>query len=421
VDAYVTNPPPATAATPTTPATPGEAEAEPGPLKLPIQQFTADLKIDRLYAKSAVISNWVATAKLADNILVVAPFQLTANGAPLAGTAKLDLGKPGFAYEVGLQADRVPLAPLVDAFAPDRHGQLRGDLDAKLQMAGAGVTSPNLQKNLTGSFEGGSTNLTLALSDVRSSLLKSVINVIIGIPELVRNPSGMLDNLVGQLAGANREQSGGWVDQFAKSPIQVITARGKAANGRVELEQARVQSAAFTADARGTVTLAPVLTNSPIEIPVQVALRRPLAEAVGLASASTPTNETYVKLPDFLTMQGTLGEPKKKLNTVALVAVSAKAGASLLGNTGNPDLDKAAGVLDAVGSLFGVGGGTATNKASANAPAGQTRPPALLDTVGALLGGGAGTSTNRAGTNAPAGQTNRSLIPANPLDLFKRK
>jgi len=416
VDAYLTNRPtaaPVSAGTGGSSA--GEVEEELGPYLLPIGEFTTDLKIDRVYAKTAVFSNWVATAKLASNVVVLSPFGFVANGAPVTGSGKIDLARAGLGYEASMEAGAVPLAPLVEAFAPDREGQIQGELDARIQLTGSGTTGPNWTKNLAGAMEMGTTNLNLALGDVRSKVLKSLINVIVGIPELVRNPGSALGNLVGQLTGGNRGETGGWVDEFAKSPIQVIAARAKAGQGRVEFEQARVQSAAFVADALGTVTLAPAWTNSTIEIPVQVALRRPLAEGVGLVSPGAATNETYVKLPDFLTMQGTLGEPKSKLNTVALVAVAAKAGAGLIGNTGNAGLDKAAGVLDAVGGLFGSGGGTSTNRTATNAPA------ALMNAVGNLLGTGGASSTNQPGTNAPAGQTNRSVLPINPLDLFKRK
>lgn len=361
-------------------------------MNLPIQQFRADLQIDRLFVKEIVITNWIATATLSQNTLVLDPFKLTMNGGAIAGKAKVDLRQPGFTYEGSLDADKIPIAPLSDTFAPARRGQLGGDLHAKFQMTGAGMTAPNLQRKLTAQFDAGTTNINLALGNVKSSLLKSIVNAVVGIPDLVRNPSAMLGNVLGQLAGNSRDAAGGWVDELAKSPIQTIALRGKAANGQVELEQATVQSPAFLSEARGTIALMPVLTNSTLQIPVLVSLRRALAEKIGVLPAGTPADSTYTKLPEFLSLEGTLGDPKTKINKVALLALTAKAGGGLIGNTGNPSLDKASGVLNAVGSLLGGSGGAAPTTARTNAPATNTNQPA-----------------------------NKPLLPANPLDLFKKK
>jgi hypothetical protein len=52
------------------------------------------------------------------------------------------------------------------------------------QAKGAGITDASLQKNLTGSFGVTTTNLNLAISSIQSSMLKTVINAIIAIPEI---------------------------------------------------------------------------------------------------------------------------------------------------------------------------------------------------------------------------------------------
>jgi hypothetical protein len=149
-----------------------------------------------------------------------------------------------------------------------------------------------------------------------------------------------------------------------------------------------VQSTAFQVEARGGVTLASVLTNSAIQIPVKVSLRQSLADKVGLVPAGTPTNATYVRLPDFVTMKGTVGQPKADINYLALTAVAAKASAGIGGRIGGAGVKDATGVLGAVGNLFGGGGTTATNAPRAAA---TNQPPA----------------------NQPQ--------PINPFDLFKKK
>ena len=93
-------------------------------------------------------------------------------------------------------------------------------------------------------------------------MLKTLINVVAGIPELIRNPTGTVSSLLGGLTG-KAGTSGGLADDLQRSPINAIIVQGTAGSGRIELKKAVVQSPAFEADASGgTVTLAPVLTNS---------------------------------------------------------------------------------------------------------------------------------------------------------------
>ena len=106
--------------------------------------------------------------------------------------------------------------------------------------------------------------------------------------------------------------------------IQVLNAQGRAGGGRIDLQQATVQSTAFKADARGDITLAEVLTNSTINIPVAVFVSQPIGKQLNLASANTGANAIYVPLPQFLTMTGTIGNPKADINKAALAGLALK-------------------------------------------------------------------------------------------------
>jgi hypothetical protein len=150
----------------------------------------------------------------------------------------------------------------------------------------------------------------------------------------------------------------------------------------VNLQQATVTSPAFQADATGTITLAAVLTNSTLNIPVKVALSRPVADRMNLVPSDTPTNAAYALLPDFLTVSGTMGVPKEQVNKIALLSVAAKGlGGSI------PKLGGNAGNL-----IQGLLGGS-TNAGGTNAPS-QTG-----NLLRGLLGGGKPTSTNTPATN----------------------
>jgi len=180
----------------------------------------------------------------------------------------------------------------------------------------------------------------------------------------------------------------------------------------VNLKQASIQSAAFRADTAGTVTLVPVLTNSAIQFPVSVFLSQPIARRVNLVSADTPTNAPYVKLPDFLTETGTVGDPKAQVNKLALLSLAAKGlgGLPIGGTAGN--------IIQGLGNLGGAGAGTnqSTNKVGS-----------LLEGVGALLGGNNAGNTNAnasPGTNTPpTTKPANNQQPINNLlnDLLKPK
>ena len=97
-----------------------------------------------------------------------------------------------------------------------------------------------------------------------------------------------------------------------------------------------MQSTAFKADARGGIVLTQVLTNSTINIPVAVSVSQPIGTQLNLASANTAAGATYVALPQFLTMTGTIGNPKADINKAALAGLALKSvGQSLLGQPQN--------------------------------------------------------------------------------------
>lgn len=371
--------PTATKPAPAPETAPANPDQEPPAMTLPFQNFTFDLNISRFYLREVAITNLLSTARIDGGHVVLKPCSLTLNGAPVSATVDLDLGMPGYKYDVAFDVKFVPLAPLVNSFMPDRKGQMAGATTASAQLKGAGITGASLQKNLTGQFDFAATNLNLAVANVRSPLLKTVINVIVSIPDLIKNPTAALGNLLSGLTGSGAAKSS-WTDALTASPIDVILARGTAGGGRVQLQQTEVRGAAFQAQAAGDLTLAPILTNSTIQIPVQVALGRSLAAQAGLVSASTPTNAAYVSLPDFLKMKGTLGNPKAEIDKLALVALAAKAGGGIAGQIGGTSGDKVGSALNALGGLLGGGksapaAGTQTNSTVTNAaPA-----PNLLD------------------------------------------
>jgi len=325
-----------------------DAGQEPPAKNFSLKNFTVAADIGRICLHEIEITGWQTTVNVDGGHVTVKPFKFALNGAPVNATVDLNLGVPGYRYDVACGADRVPVAPLVNTFMPDRKGQMGGTLTANAQVKGAGITGTGLQKNLTGQFAGGVTNLNLSVMNVHSPILKTLINVIATIPQLLSSPESAIASLLGQATG----QSGGLMDELRQSPIQVINAQIRAGGGRIDLPSASVQSTAFKADGQGGIALAQVLTNSTINIPVAVFVSRSIGKQLNLVSGNTAANATYVPLPQFLTMTGTIGNPKADIKKSALggmvvqslgggIINTSNNGASQVGNLLNQLLKKA--------------------------------------------------------------------------------
>lgn len=407
----------APAATPT-PAAPTGPEKEPDAIQMPVRNFATDLTVGRFFLREIEMTNVAATMLLDGGKVVIKPAQLALNGAPVSGSVDLDMGVVGFKYDVTFNASQVPLAPLVNSFMPERRGQVSGTLTGNGSLRGAGTTGKSLQQNLAGKFECGTTNLNLQIANLRSPLMKTLINVIAIVPTIAKNPNAALSSLAGALFGGSSSQAGGWTDELSRSPIDVIEGRGNIAAGVVNLERALVQSPAFQANAHGTITLAEIPTNSTLQIPLTISVERSLAQKINFIPAGTPTNATYVKLPDYVTVKGTVGAPKTDINKMALVGTALE---QLGGKI--PGVDQKTGsLLQGLGSML-----TGQKSADTNAPAAAgTNQPAstsgsLLQSVGGLLGGAAATSTNVATTNSPATNANPAGDLLNQLFRPRKK
>jgi hypothetical protein len=132
---------------PATPA-PSGPPAEPAPVTLPFQNFTADLNIGRFYLREVAMTNWQTGVKRDGSHVTVNPCRFTLNGAPVQATATLNLGVPGYEYDITFGADKVPVEPLANSFSPEYRGQAKGELLASAQIKGAGTSDANLRKTV---------------------------------------------------------------------------------------------------------------------------------------------------------------------------------------------------------------------------------------------------------------------------------
>jgi hypothetical protein len=377
-----TKPNPSAAPETAPPAAP-RSDQEPPPIKLPFHNFTIEIGAGRLYLHQIEITNLQATVNLDGGHVLLKPLELTLNGAPVSATADLDLGMTGYKYDATFSAQRIPLTPVVNSLEPDRAGQIGGTTTIDVQVSGAGITDASLQKNLNGRFNVLATNLNFSIANVRSKVVNAVINVLVGIPDLIHNPTSLVGNLLGQPGGTSKGAKAGWADELTAAPLDVIAARVSAGKGVVSLQDAVVRSAAFQAEAKGVIALASVLTNSTLQIPVKISLSRSLADRAGLLPAGTPTNTAYASLPDFLKLQGTLGNPKTDVNKLVLVELAARTGVGVASQIGNGTGGQAGKVLGTVGALLNGTPPAPTTNSSAVPP--PKPPPARQSPANNLL------------------------------------
>ena len=287
----------------TLPATENKPETEPEPVDLPVTQFTQETSIAKFFLREIAISNLVSKTTIEKGRVNVNPFSLTLNGAPVNLTALLNLAVRGYEYDVKAKLDRVPVEPLANTFSPDKRGQFKGDLLGLVQIKGAGVTGPGLQKNL-----GGQLSLSLTNAAVQVTQYKR------------------LQQLLGPIGTALR------VPELAESPLKWIDVRAVITNGTVTIPVASLESSVLRAGLNGTITLASVLTNSTLNrLPVEIALSRNAAERARIAPANTPTNQAFYALPAFVTVGGTVGDPKSRLDSIAVTRILAGTVGNYLG------------------------------------------------------------------------------------------
>lgn len=308
LDAFQTNRP-AAAAT----AGKAGAEAKRRAWNLPIDQLAVDLAIDRLYAREVFLTNWVSSFRITRTNAVLDPLQFNMNGGPVSSTLRVDLSGPELGYDVRLRARQVPLEPIFRSASPGPIAGVRGNLDAEIQLQDSGRVGSGLHRGLSSTFNLGSTNLSLLPSAVGNPVLATVLGAITRIPDLAADPKSGLGGLLSSQPGTSTASNRGWIDEFKKTPIEVLRGRGKIAGDRVELEEAVMRSAAFKAESQGTIVLAPAITNSTLQLPVQIALSRSLLERAGLAWPGGSTTESYGGVPDVFTVKGTWGKPELEI------------------------------------------------------------------------------------------------------------
>ncbi len=332
------------------PAPAADPNKEPEAVTLPFKDFKAELDLKKLYLREIAAENWQTTLLLDGGQVKIEPAKLTLNGAPVSARVDVDLSVPGYRYDISAKADKVPLAPLANSFAQEYKGRAAGDMFADIAIKGAGTTDKSLQKNLTGNISLNFTNANIQLIE------KGAFYPVIAAVALVLR-----------------------VPEVLQSPLNAVAANVVIGQGTIDLQKAAALSPAFIANVNGKIPMADVLTNSPLNHPVEFQLAQGLAKHFSIANRDS-TN-AFIQMPSFLTLKGTLGEPKADIKELVITGLLLKSAGALpidLGEKGNN-------ILKGVGNIL----------------TGQPNKPA--------------------DTNAPSQTTTNKPATINPFDLFKKK
>ena len=347
-----------TAPAPQPTAPPGEPE----PISLPFKQFGFDAKVGRFYLRELTVTNFVTSAKIDNDKVLLKPFQLTLNGAPVSANADLNLGVKGYTYDLSLNADKIPLDPIINSFMPDSRGQYHGLVLADAQIKGAGITDASLQKNLSGQLRLSFTNASIQLfannKPPKNIFTRLIWYTLEGIGVFLR------------------------VSEITSSPLNAIYAQAQIGDGKINLSRVSLQSQAFEVHTQGVVPMQVPLTNSPLNLPIEFSLSRSLAQKAGMLPADTPPDAAYAPLPTFVAVKGTIGEPKRDFKELAIGGVLLKSGVGIAEKLGVNVGKETGGLLKGVGNLLSGQGTASTNVTDTN-KAGTNTPPkrSLLDLV----------------------------------------
>jgi uncharacterized protein involved in outer membrane biogenesis len=402
-------------ATATTPAPGSDPNVEPEPIQLPVRDLTVDVDLARVYLREIDVAGFKGKVTAKNDLVSLENLVLTLNGAPVTARARANLAVPGYEYDVGFLADRVPMSPVVNSFVPVMNGMANGTFQAAAQIKGAGITGSSLSRNLGGSFGFGGTNVQITIPERSIPLPRLLVKLLPIFPDEI-NPRFILA-LIGRTA-------------VLSEPVRVLELNANIANGTVAVSNSRVGNSAFLSEVAGSIRLNDILTNSPVDLPVTLAFasgnQLPPQRKIGRV-AGTMGNTKFEK--DLIGLAGVLGSLE-----VPGIGNLGTLGADAISNLGSKLGSGAGQVGNAVGNVVGNLLGTAGTTPSTNAPANpiggilrgltgtSTNTPstnAPANPIGGILRGLTGTSTNTPSTNAPA--TNRIGNPLNLLPFGRDK
>ena len=319
---------------------PAPQTAEPAPLDVPLGELDAQVDIGKLFMRDLSVQAFKGRLLWQTNTLHLEPVSMQVNNAPVEAKLHMDFTKPDWGYGVNFDVQKLPVQAITDTLDPANKGKISGLLTAKGDWSGSGLMEPALQRNMNGSttIQYSDANIELVSPTIR--LLMTPITALLRLPELM------------------------------KAPITGVEANVAVQNQVLSLKDTKVLSDAFQVHTGGEIPLDNVLTNSVLNLPVEFHLERSIARKSNLIPSSAPKDTPYVKLPDFVSLQGTLGKPVTKTDKLVLSGLLMKSAAGLPLNVG----EGAVNALKGVGNfLVGDSGKKADEETGSDASGGDAK------------------------------------------------
>jgi len=355
---------------------PVDTNEEPPPFSLPFEKSKVEARIGKLYLREIEVGNAQIVALLDRQSLTVSPLKMAVNGGAVNGDVTVHTGVPGTRYDLNLIVDHVPIRPALMSFSPTIGQTARGEIVSAVRVVGAGRTGRNLKQTLNGQVGFYITNAMIKLTpDAPPG----------GQPEEVTFKAKAVQVLSASLKGIAALLR---IPDLTQSAITDVATEIEMGGGLIKLRRANVKSSKFIVNAAGAIPIADVLTNSPVDIPVEVWLERTVASRLTLGSG----NEPFAKLPQFLTIKGTMGAPAPVYDKAALAQLTIGAVGGIAKGLGLDIGDKAQNMIKGAANDGGN----------------------LIKGLGGLLGG-------QKKQTAPPANTTTNAPPKskNPFELFK--
>ncbi|OPZ24067.1 MAG: putative assembly protein [Lentisphaerae bacterium ADurb.BinA184] len=332
-------------------------------------KLVGTLDAKALSFRNVLVSKAAGTVTLDKGVVTVKPLDLVVNESPVSLTATVDLGTPGYAYEVQGTVANLDLAPYLRSFAPPMvNSQVSGHIaSVRTEFKGSGLTLARLSETLAGTAQ-------------------------------VKGDSLVVRNVPAFDAFADEWE----LPELQRQSFDTVALDLRAADGLVSIQQGLVRGADLRLDAEGAMRVADLALDVLAKAAVGGALEKRLIQK-GLGTGFVRFDETHRRLPTAIPITGTLLKPETRFDFGRLLKETAKSvGAGVL----NQVLDDAAQgkKIDARSILEGVFKPASTEPETAPTPEATPQQPATPATP-------ATPTTDKPSTTRPAGGLPGLILP----------
>jgi AsmA protein len=155
-----------------------QAGAELGPFDLPLSA-DGTVRIAQTTYKGLAMEDFQLDYRLENNILTLSKMTGRTAGGVFEQTSRIDLGKPGLAYDSQVSIRALQAEAFLKAFAPTMAGKVFGALSFETRLSGAGTQPDSLKRNLSASG-----NLQLSDGRLTGAGLVAELAGFLNLPEL---------------------------------------------------------------------------------------------------------------------------------------------------------------------------------------------------------------------------------------------